>query len=93
MPIVLGQTLDKFNQQEIRSMKKLDVVTAVLLVVGGLNWGLVGAAQVNLVATLFGDMSALSRIVYLLVGVAALYQAAQWRGIQRRWAEPARVRA
>jgi uncharacterized membrane protein YuzA (DUF378 family) len=74
-------------------MKKLDVVTAVLLVVGGLNWGLVGAAQFNLVATLFGDASALSRIVYLLVGVAALYQAAQWRGIQRRWAEVARVRA
>jgi len=93
MAILLGQLLDKLNQQEIRSMKKLDVVTAVLLVVGGLNWGLVGAAQFNLVSTLFGDMSALSRIVYLLVGVAALYQAAQWRGIQRRWAEPVRVRA
>ncbi|GAC1482435.1 MAG: hypothetical protein NVS1B5_00440 [Gemmatimonadaceae bacterium] len=74
-------------------MKKLDVVTAILLVVGGLNWGLIGAAQFNLVATFLGDASALSRLVYLLVGVAALYQAAQWRGIQRRWAEVARVRA
>ena len=73
-------------------MKKLDVVTATLLVVGGLNWGLVGAAQFNLVATLFGDASALSRIVYLLVGVAAIYQAAQWRGIQRRRTETSRVR-
>lgn len=74
-------------------MKKLDVVAAVLLVVGGLNWGLVGAARFDLVATLLGEMSALSRIVYMLVGLAALYQAIQWRGIQRRWLETARVRA
>lgn len=69
-------------------MKKIDVVAAVLLVVGGLNWGLVGAARFDLVAALFGDMSLLSRVVYLLVGLAALYQAVQLRGIQRRWAEP-----
>ena len=74
-------------------MKQLDVVAAVLLVVGGLNWGLVGAAQFDLVATIFGDASALSRIVYLLVGVAALYQAAQWKAIQRRWLERSPVRA
>lgn len=74
-------------------MKKLDVVAAVLLVVGGLNWGLVGTAGFDLVATLFGPMSPLSRIVYLLVGAAALYQAAQWKGIQRRWLETAPARA
>ncbi|MEP6691497.1 MAG: DUF378 domain-containing protein [Gemmatimonadaceae bacterium] len=72
-------------------MKKLDVVAAVLLVVGGVNWGLVGAAQFDLVATLFGALSPLSRTVYLLVGLAALYQALQWRGIQRRWVAPARA--
>ena len=72
-------------------MKKLDVLFAVLLVVGGLNWGLVGAAQWNLVAALFGNDTALSRLVYVLVGVAALYQALQWRGIQQRWLAPARV--
>ena len=66
-------------------MKKLDVAAAVLLVVGGLNWGLVGAFQFDLVAALFGPMSALSRVVYVLVGLAAAYQALQWRGIQRRW--------
>lgn len=66
-------------------MKKIDVVAAVLLVVGGLNWGLVGAMGFDLVATLFGDMSALSRTVYVLVGLAGLYQAIQFRGIQRRW--------
>ena len=74
-------------------MKKFDVVAAVLLVVGGLNWGLVGAAHFDLVATLFGDTSAFSRMVYLLVGLSALYQAAQWRGIQRRWLDTARARA
>ena len=66
-------------------MKKLDVICAVLLVVGGLNWGLVGAARFDLVATLFGAESAMSRTVYALVGLAAAYQALEWRGIQHRW--------
>jgi len=66
-------------------MKTLDVVAVVLLVVGGLNWGLVGVAQFDLVAALFGPMTAVSRVVYALVGVAALYQAVQWRAMQRRW--------
>ena len=75
-------------------MKKLDVLCAVLLVIGGLNWGLVGTARFDLVATLFGIDSALSRIVYALVGLAAVYQALQWRGIQHRWVGSARsVRA
>lgn len=72
-------------------MKTLDMVAAALLVVGGLNWGLVGALQFDLVAALFGQMSPLSRIVYVLVGLAAVYQALQWRAIQRRWSEPSRV--
>ena len=72
-------------------MKKIDVVAAVLLVVGGLNWGLVGATGIDVVSTLFGVMSTLARTVYVLVGLAALYQAVQWQGIQRRWVAPARV--
>lgn len=74
-------------------MKKIDVVAAVLLVIGGLNWGLVGAAQFDLVAALFGELSPLSRFVYLLVGLSAAYQAAQWRGIQRRWSDAVPSRA
>ena len=54
-------------------MKSLNLVTLVLLIVGGLNWGLVGAFKFNLVDTIFGEMSALSRIVYVLVGLAAVY--------------------
>lgn len=67
-------------------MKTLDVVIAVLLVVGGLNWGLVGFFGFDLVGGLFGDMSALSRLVYALVGLAAVYQGLSWKAIQRRWA-------
>ncbi len=75
-------------------MKNIDVAAAILLVVGGLNWGLVGAANFDLVSTLFGSMSVLSRIVYVLVGIAGVYQALQWRGIQRRWfATPRTARA
>jgi uncharacterized protein len=44
------------------------------LIVGGLNWGLVGLANFDLVAAIFGDGSALSRAVYTLVGLSALYQ-------------------
>lgn len=67
-------------------MKYLDVVAAVLLVVGGLNWGLVGLFEFDLVASLFGGSTTmLSKLVYVLVGVSAVYQAASVRGIQRRW--------
>jgi len=51
----------------------LDRAALILLVIGGLNWGLVGAFQVNLVTMLFGPSSTLSRIVYILIGVAAGY--------------------
>jgi uncharacterized membrane protein YuzA (DUF378 family) len=58
-------------------MKKLDVLAAVLLIVGGLNWGLVAIAEFDLVAALvgleFGETNVVSRIVYGLVGLAAVY--------------------
>jgi uncharacterized membrane protein YuzA (DUF378 family) len=66
-------------------MKTFDVIVAALLVVGGLNWGLVGLASFDLVGTIFGDMSMLSRIVYAVVGLSALYQITQLKSIQRRW--------
>lgn len=56
-------------------MKALNIPTLVLLIVGGINWGLVGVAQFDLVAALFGGQDAmLSRVVYTLVGVSALWQ-------------------
>jgi uncharacterized protein len=57
----------------VRRFNAMDWISMILLIVGGLNWGLVGLADFDLVATLFGEGSGLSRIVYILVGLAALY--------------------
>ncbi|MGL3150581.1 DUF378 domain-containing protein [Microbacterium sp. A82] len=53
-------------------MNILFVIARVLIIVGGLNWGLVGAFDFNLVDTIFGAGSAASRVVYVLVGIAAI---------------------
>ena len=53
-------------------MKALKIIALVLVIIGGLNWGLVGLLDFDLVATIFGEMSAISRIVYVLVGLAAI---------------------
>jgi len=78
-------------------MKKLDVLAAVLVVVGALNWGLVGIAKFDLVAALFGlkfgETNAATSVVYVLVGLAGLYQAVSVKGIQRRWVVPSMARA
>lgn len=55
-------------------MALLNRITLALVIIGGLNWGLVGAFNFDLVATLFGQGSALSRIVYIVVGLSALWQ-------------------
>jgi uncharacterized protein len=65
-------------------MRKLDVLAGALLVVGGLNWGLVAIAEFDLVAWIFGEdfgaTNVASRVVYGLVGVAALYAIAAVAG-------------
>jgi uncharacterized membrane protein YuzA (DUF378 family) len=70
-------------------MRTLDAIAAALLVVGGLNWGLVAIAEFDLVAAVFGlefgETNAASRIVYGLVGLSAVYVATQVRAIPRRW--------
>lgn len=72
-------------------MKTLDAVAGALLVIGGVNWGLVAIAEFDLVAFLvgleFGETNALSRIVYGLVGLSAVYVATQLRAIPRRWSD------
>lgn len=60
----------------MNKLNAFDWLAVVLVIVGGLNWGLVGILNFDLVSTIFGDMSALSRIVYALVGLAAVYLAA-----------------
>ncbi|MFC1787470.1 DUF378 domain-containing protein [Halobacteriota archaeon] len=53
----------------------LDWITLVLVIVGGLNWGLVGLIQLDLVELILGSIPILQRIVYVLVGVSAAYMA------------------
>ena len=55
-------------------MKILNTITLLLVIVGGLNWGLVGLFDFDLVAAIFGAGSLLSRIVYVLVGLSAAWQ-------------------
>lgn len=82
-------------------MKKVDLVAFILLVIGGLNWGLVAIAEFDLVATIvgldFGETNALSRIIYGLVGLSAIYVLVQAVAIRRRWAvggrAPTRIHA
>lgn len=56
-------------------MKAVYVTALVLVIIGGLNWGLVGFFDYNLVDSLFGEGSGVARVVYALVGLAALYLA------------------
>jgi uncharacterized protein len=70
-------------------MKKIDVASVALLIVGGLNWGLVAVANFDLVAAIFGldfgQTNVATRIVYGLVGLAAVYQLSQLRALPARW--------
>ncbi len=59
-------------------MKNLEMLFTLMLIVGGINWGLVGIFNYNLVTTLLGDGSTMTKVVYGLVGVSALYQVMQY---------------
>ena len=52
----------------------VDLIALILVIVGGLNWGLVGLFNFDLVATIFGARSTLARIIYVLVGLSALHR-------------------
>ena len=78
-------------------MKKLDILTGALVIIGGLNWGLVALAEFDLVATLvgldFSETNAVSRIVYGLVGLSAVYQLVTAGSLLRRPSDDRRVAA
>ena len=67
----------------MNSLSMLDWVALVLVVVGGINWGLVAVMDLDLVAAIFGDMTMVSKIVYGLVGVSAVYVAAVMRSFSK----------
>ena len=66
-------------------MRTIDVIAAILLVVGGINWGLIGLFNFDLIEALFGSAPIFIKIVYSLVGIAAVYQIVSLKGIQTRW--------
>jgi uncharacterized protein len=72
---------------EEMEMRQVDALATVLLVVGAINWGLVGLARFDLVAALFGmqfgETSPLTSVIYGLVGIAGLYRAVAFNGLQR----------
>jgi hypothetical protein len=76
-------------------MKQLDILAFALVVIGGLNWGLVALAEFDLAATVFGlnfgETNAVTRMIYGLVGLSAIYLASQVRSLPRRWAGSART--
>jgi uncharacterized membrane protein YuzA (DUF378 family) len=67
------------------SMSTLNVIALLLVIVGGVNWGLVGAADVDLVAAIFGPGTTLARAVYIIVGLSALYALTLIPKVNRRY--------
>ena len=59
----------------VTKLHTIDFVSLLLVIIGALNWGLVGLFGFNVVTAMFGEMTALARIVYILVGLAAVYTA------------------
>lgn len=66
-------------------MKTLDILTLILVIIGGLNWGLVALFELDLVAAILGPGSIPARVVYVLVALSALYQAVAFKAIHQRW--------
>lgn len=77
----MNPTIDRRQTPERRAalregnaaMSTVDYIAMVLLIIGGLNWGMVGLFNIDVVASIFGPESAVSRVIYTLVGIAALY--------------------
>lgn len=70
------------------SLKPLDIIAAALLIIGGLNWGLMGFFNYNPVGVVFGSATIYGRVLYALVGLSALYGIVLWRGMHCRICQP-----
>ena len=65
-------------------MKVIDVIAKILLLIGGLNWGFIGAFDFNFIMWLFGMTPALMKFIYILVGLSALWHIFLWKEIRKR---------
>jgi uncharacterized membrane protein YuzA (DUF378 family) len=72
-------------------MKVLDIIVTTLLIIGALNWGLVGFFDVNVVALIFGEASAITRVIYALVGLSGIYEIGNitigYNAMHNRWCD------
>ena len=66
------KTKNNFKERMLK-MKIIDKIALILIIIGAINWGLIGLFRFNLVELIFGDMTVLARIVYSLVGIAGLW--------------------
>ena len=85
------------NKKAGEGMKILDIVVTTLLVIGALNWGLVGFFGFNVIGTLFGEATAFSRVIYAAVGLSGLYELYNvtigYNAMHHRWCDvPATVK-
>ncbi|MCI0382293.1 MAG: DUF378 domain-containing protein [Chlamydiae bacterium] len=65
-------------------MKTLDKIVEILLIVGGLNWGFIGLADYDIIGNIFGPGTGLTRAIFTLIGVAALYHVFHWASMKKR---------
>lgn len=72
-------------------MKVLDIIVTLLLVIGAINLGVVGLFGFNVVSTLFGEATALTRVIYTIIGVGGVYEALSlsvgYESLHNRWCE------
>jgi uncharacterized protein len=67
-------------------MKKLDVLTAVLVIIGGLNWGLIGLFDFNFVDYVFSK-TWVDNLIYVIIGISAAYEFFGYKAIRKRWSK------
>ena len=67
----------------MKNAQVLQTIAMILLLIGGLNWGLIGIFEWNFIATVFGYTSVLTRTIYALAGVAAVYRILVWAKASR----------
>ncbi|GAM11263.1 putative membrane protein YuzA [Geobacter sp. OR-1] len=72
-------------------MKVLDIIVTVLLVIGAINWGVVGLFGYNMVGAIFGEATALTRVIYAVVGLSGIYEAFNfsigYEALHHRWCD------
>lgn len=76
--------ISKFLGGDIMNTKPFDVIALILVIIGALNWGLVGFFEYNLVDGIFGAGSVVARIIYALVGIAGIYSLSLFGRIDSR---------